>query len=160
MTPHGLLRLLLLLAVVLGVGACETTSTDLYDRQRAAMAAAIREEPAGDYFVGRRLFKEDYKMWGWVRKPGQPWKAAQLVMMNEQQKLAPDRASGRLGTDNDYEYRLFGYFSGETVYEPASNKFYPEFVLTGYELRSTDPPLIYDSVDQTNPGVRILKPPI
>ena len=31
------------------------------------------------------------------------------------------------------------YVSGETVYEPASNGFYPEFVLKKYELISTNP---------------------
>ena len=60
-------------------------------------------------------------------------------MLNEQRKLAPDRARGKLGTDNDYEYRLTGYFSGDTVYEPASNGFYPEFILLGAEVRSTNP---------------------
>ncbi len=51
-------------------------------------------------------------------------------MFNEQKVLAPDRQQGRLGTDNNFEYRLTGYFSGDTVYEPASDGFYPEFVLT------------------------------
>ena len=70
---------------------------------------------------------------------------AKMVMLNENQKLAPDRAGGKLGTDNDHEYKLYGYFSGDKVYEPASNGIYPEFVLKGYELISTTPPPIFKS---------------
>jgi len=158
----GITLCVLLLAI--GLVGCETTTglsdADIRQQQRQAMRSAIRDEPPGDYFVGRRFYKYEYKMWGWVRKPGQPWSAAQLVMLNEQQKIAPDRAANDLGYDNDYEYRLTGYFSGDEVYEPASNRFYPEFVLTGYELRSQDPPLIYEEERQTQPNVRLLKPPI
>ena len=66
-----------------------------------------------------------------------------MVMLNEKQKLAPDREQRKFGFDNNYEYRLMGYFSGERVYEPASNAIYPEFVLKGYELISTNPPPIF-----------------
>jgi hypothetical protein len=95
-----------------------------------------------------------------VRKPGQPWKQAQLVMLNENTKIAPDRAAGTLGVDNNTEYRLQGNFTGGQVYEPASNGFYPEFVLTGYEVRSTAPPNIYADRRQLDPKVRILTPPL
>src|SRR3982751_5706191 len=44
---------------------------------KAAMAQSIASEPVGDYFIGRRYFKPDYKFWGYVRKPGQPWSTAQ-----------------------------------------------------------------------------------
>ena len=64
-------------------------------------------------------------------------------MLNEQKMLAPDRSASRSGSDNNYEYRLQGYFSGQTVYEPASNSFYPEFVLTGYKLISNHPRTIF-----------------
>jgi hypothetical protein len=64
-----------------------------------------------------------------------------------------------LGTDNNHEYRLFGRFSGETVYEPASDRFYPEFVLTNYELLSTRPLSIYLNKKQEDPEVRIIMEP-
>ncbi len=66
-------------------------------------------------------------------------------MLNENQKLAPDREQVNFGFDNNYEYKLYGYFSGEKVYEPASNSIYPEFVLKGYELISTNPRPIFKS---------------
>lgn len=156
----GVARLLpsLSAAVLLCVLAgCETVDSDA--PARAAMNEAIRGEQPGSYFVGRRMYKRDYKMWGWVREPGQPWKSAKLVMLNEQQKLAPDREGGKLGTDNNFEYRLFGRFSGGQVYEPASDRFYPEFILTGYEVRSTTPARIYTTKRQQDPAVRILMAP-
>ncbi len=126
---------------------------------RAAMTAAINTEPEGDYFIGRRYYKVDYKFWGWVRKPRQPWTMAKLVMLNEHEKLAPDRALGKLGSDNNSEYKLFGTFSGETVYEPASNGFYPEFLLKGYELVSATPANIFRLKSATDPSKRIILQP-
>jgi len=146
------------LLVLLFTGGC--TSVDPDAGARASMNAAILGEAPGDYFVGRRMYKQDYKMWGWVREPGKPWKSAKLVMMNEQVKLAPDREAGKLGSDNNYEYRLFGSFSGGMVYEPASDSFYPEFLLKGYEVKSTAPARIYSTKRQEEPAVRILMPPI
>jgi hypothetical protein len=66
-------------------------------------------------------------------------------MLNEKQKLAPDREALKFGSDNNYEYKLYGSFSGDKVYEPASNRLYPEFVVTRFELISTNPPPIFKS---------------
>ena len=123
---------------------------------RVAMIDSIRTEVPGNYYIGRRLYKKDYKFWGFVRQPGQPWSSAKLVMLNEQSKLAPDRAAGQIGSDNDYEYKLIGEFSGQTVYEPASNGFYPEFVLKDAELRSSTPARIYRTPGATDPARRII----
>lgn len=112
---------------------------------RSDTAARIQSEVPGDYFIGRRYYKPIYKFWGYIRRPGQPWSTAQLVLLNEKQKLAPDRAQNLIGSDNNYEYKLYGNFSGDTVYEPASNNMYPEFVLKNYELRSNNPPSIFRS---------------
>lgn len=68
-----------------------------------------------------------------------------LVMLNEKEKLAPDREELRFGYDNNYEYKLWGYFTGDKVYEPASNSVYPEFVLKNYELLSMNPTPIFKS---------------
>lgn len=129
---------------LLALGGCETVPQGI---QQAKIEAArrIAAEPPGDYFVGRRYFKPEFKFWGYVRRPNQPWSTAQLVMLNEKGKLAPDREQKKLGSDNNYEYKLYGSFSGEKVYEPASNTIYPEFVLKNYELVSTSPPPIFPS---------------
>jgi hypothetical protein len=145
-TVRFLLATNLLLGALFLTG-CETESDGIQqvNRNRTALAARIAAEPPGDYFIGRRYYKRDFKFWGYVRKPAQPWSTSQLVMLNEKQKLAPDREHLTFGSDNNYEYRLWGYFSGENVYEPASNRIYPEFVLKRIELISTTPPPIFRS---------------
>jgi hypothetical protein len=131
-------------AAVLFLAGCQTVPSGIQNA-KVAMAQRIAAEPTGDYFIGRRYFKPDFKFWGYIRKPGQPWSTAQLVMLNEKQKLAPDREARTFGSDNNYEYKLYGSFSGDKVYEPASNHVYPEFVLKGYEVISTNPPPIFKS---------------
>ena len=149
---------ILSLVALLAAAGCETTGS-VAARPDPRAAAIIAAEAPGNYYVGRRYYKKDYKMWGWVRRPGQPWSTAQLVMMNENTKLAPDRQAGKLGIDNNHEYRLQGRFTGGKVYEPASNDFYPEFVLTGYELLSNAPPFIYTDRRALDPAIRLLLPP-
>jgi hypothetical protein len=128
--------------LVLLLAACETTQ-DENTRSRAALNQAIASEPPGNYFVGRRFYRRNYFFWGYIRQPRQPWGASRLVMMNEQKTFAPDRQAGAVGSDNNFEYHLRGYFSGQTVYEPASNSFYPEFVLLDYQIISERPPGIF-----------------
>ena len=154
------MRLRLLAAAMCGIilAGCETADTGAASRAR--LNAAIQAEPAGNYFIGRRMYKEDYKIWGWVREPGKPWKTARLVMLNEQRKLAPERESNTIGSDNNFEYKLSGYFSGETVYEPASDSFYPEFIFLGGEVLSTSPANIYQQKHQNEPAVRLLQAPL
>src|SRR5437764_7175792 len=133
------------------LAGCETTPSGI-QQARVDAAQKIAAEPPGDYFIGHRYFKGSvFKFWGYVRKPGQPWNTAQLVVFNEKEKLAPDREKLTFGSDNNYEYKLWGAFSGQTVYEPASNGFYPEFVLKKYELISTNPPPIFKSQMQGRP---------
>jgi hypothetical protein len=133
-----------LLLGTLFFGGCETVPQGI-QQAKIEMAQRIAVEPSGDYYIGRRYYKTDFKFWGYVRRPGQPWSSAQLVMLNEKQKLAPDRENLSFGSDNNYEYKLYGYFSGDNVYEPASNGVYPEFVLKRYELISTNPTPIFKS---------------
>jgi hypothetical protein len=125
--------------------SCAPAVPEGIQQARMQTAASIASEAPGDYYIGRRYYKPDFKFWGYIRRPGQPWSTAQLVMLNEKQKLAPDRERVNFGFDNNYEYKLRGEFSGEKVYEPASNGIYPEFVLKGYELISTHPPPIFPS---------------
>jgi len=122
-------------------GGIETVGLGL---NYSAVAGNIAAEPAGNYFIGRRYYMENFYYWGYIRKPGQPWREARLVMLNENRKLTPDRAGGKLGTDHNSEYKMAGYFSGDTVYEAASNAFYPEFVVTDMQLVSTNPPSLFN----------------
>jgi hypothetical protein len=133
---------LIAVAAALVLSGCQTTQ-DESSRSQTALNQTIANEPPGNYFVGRRFYRKFYFFWGYIRQPRQPWSGAKLVMLNEQKMLAPDRQANKPGFDSNFEYRLQGYFSGQTVYEPASNSFYPEFVLTGYKLISDHPPQIF-----------------
>ncbi len=141
---HSLRLLLPLLGLAVFTGGCAGPTQGIQGA-RMVTAASIQSEPPGDYFIGRRYYKPQFKFWGYVRRPGQPWATSQLVMLNEKQKLAPDREANKLGSDNNSEYKLYGGFSGDKVYEPASNGDYPEFVLKNYELVSSNPPSIFKS---------------
>lgn len=123
---------------------------------RLAAQQAIPSEATGDYWIGRRYFNANYKFWGYMRRPRQLWSTAQLVVINESKLLAPDRARDSIGIDNGAEYRVRGSFSGQQVYEPASNRFYPEFIPTSFELVNPNPPSILppgyrDTVEIQNP---------
>ena len=151
---------LALLVAVLFSGCANLAQQRAAAAARVGMLAQIQAEKPGNYFIARRYYKVDYKFWGYVRKPGQPWTEAKMVMLNENKRLAPDRESGTLGSDNGYEYKLQGYFSGDTVYEPASNGFYPEIVLTGYEERSTNPgPIFAPGSPALDPERRVIVTP-
>ena len=136
------LIVLMAAAAALALAGCQTTQ-DSFSQSQASLNQAIANDPPGNYFIGRRFYRRYYFFWGYIRQPRQPWSSAKLVMMNEQKVLGPDRQANKPGFDNNFEYRLQGYFSGQTVYEPASNSFYPEFVLTGYKLISDHPPQIF-----------------
>lgn len=125
-------------------------------KQRAAQIAA---EPRGDYWVGRRWWTEGTRFWGYLRQPGQPWNQAKLVVFNESYKHQPDRLpeapeSGlRHGYDHNYEYRIWGQFSGQVVYDPNSNLELPEFVLSNYELINANPGFLFQPGERYNPKV-------
>ena len=130
-------------ALCLILAGCDSPEQSGLRAARLAQSQAIMREPPGDYYVGRRYYNPNYKFWGYVRKPGQQWRESKLVVLNENQKLAPDREQNQFGVDNNFEYHLRGYFTGQTVYEPASNRFYPEFMLTGWEIVNKTPPSIF-----------------
>jgi hypothetical protein len=152
-------RALMLAGTCLLLAACEAPIVYQTPLDRQAISASIASEKPGNYYVGYRFYKVDYHMWGWVKKPGEPWKDSLLVMMNEQGKLAPDRERHAIGTDNNTVYKLNGSFSGQKIYEPASDRFYPEFVLTGAAVMTTNPPLIFPDKRWTDPAVRLIGPP-
>ena len=136
----------LALFAVLGSGCQTAGHSKEMAHKRMQMEELMAREKLGPTFIGRRYYKIDYKMWGYIRRPTEKWSQAQIVMLNENKALAPDRALNTIGRDNGYEYQLWGKFSGEKVYEPASNRFYPEFVLERAELRDDRPgPIFKDS---------------
>ena len=86
------------------------------------------------------------------------------MIFNESRKLNPDRlpetgpADRRYGYDQNYEYKIYGYFTGETAYEVNSNQVLPEFMLTGYELVNRKPGWLFSPRDHYNPRSITLRP--
>lgn len=147
-----------LLVSLLALGGCQTVpapAPNHLEEARQAMRQRIQAEPPGDYFIGRRYYKREFHFWGYLRRPGQPWSTAQLVVLNEKEQLAPDREQLSIGSDNDFEYKLRGHFSGDKVYELVSNRFLPEFVLQDYEVLSTHPAPIFPSQLRGQSGNRL-----
>ncbi len=116
--------------------------------------ASIANEATGDFFYGRRYYVEKTRFWGYLRQPRQPWSRAKLVMMREDKKLTPDRLpedgppGRRYGFDTNAEYQIRGYYTGRNAYEPNSNQFLPEFMLTGYQLVDPQPGWLFRPDDR------------
>lgn len=120
-------------------------------------AAEIDREPKGDFFYGRRYFVNKTRFWGYLRKPGQSARHAKLVVFRESNKLNPDRLpedgpeGQRYGFDQNYEYRIWGRYTGREVYDVNSNQFLPEFLLTNYDLVNRNPGWLFRPDDSYDP---------
>ena len=116
--------------------------------------AEIAGEPTGDFFYGRRYHIEKTRFWGYLRKPRQSPIKAKLVIFREDRMKSPDRLSEvgapgqRYGFDNNYEYRIRGYFTGKEAYDPNSNQSLPEFMLTGYDVVNRNPGWLFRPDDR------------
>ena len=129
----------------------------------AVRKAQIATEPRGDFYYGRRYFVKKTRFWGYLRKPGQSANSAKLVIFNESRKRNPDRlpeagGSKNYGFDQNYEYKIYGRYTGRKLYEPNSNQILPEFLLTNYELVSSDPGWLFSPADRYNPSSVTLLP--
>jgi hypothetical protein len=55
------------------------------------------------------------------------------------------------GFDHNYEYRIWGSFTGKKIYDPNSNFVIPEFRLSKYELISSSPGFLFYPGEKYNP---------
>ncbi|MEZ0387421.1 MAG: hypothetical protein ACAI34_10165 [Verrucomicrobium sp.] len=140
--------LLLSAALLLTLASC---ADPMIQQQIDARRAAIMAEPRGDYFIARRYYIERTQFWGYIRRPGQTWDDSRLVVINENQKNAPDRlpempadGGNAHGYDHNREYRMWGRFTGQKIYDPNSDLFLPEFLLTNYELVNPSPGWLFN----------------
>jgi hypothetical protein len=151
--PKILRQCCLLAGIVFLTQSCET-----YDPEAKRLRdAQIQMEPRGDWFIGRRYHTQGARFWGYVRRPGELWESSKLVIVNERQRLQPDRyqeapASGPAhGFDHNHEYRLWGSFTGRTLYDPNADLELPEFLLSRYQMISASPGFLFDPRDKYNP---------
>ena len=137
--------------------------TGQFAAQIAQRNAAIAAEPQGDYFIGRRCFIDRTQFWGYLRRPGQTWDRSKLVIFSEKLAKVPDRVpeaptDGGLarGFDHNWEYKIWGYFSGARVYDPNSDLILPEFVLQRYEVINRSPGWLFKPGERFK-GDRLLR---
>ena len=160
-------------AVVFCVGllitSCETTPPSYGPANMGGPSIAVRKaqigaEETGDFYIGRRYYVKRTWFWGYLRKPGQSWSRANLVVFNQNQTRTVDNLpqNGPPGAhhayDHNYEYRIWGHYTGQDVYEPNSNLFLPEFKLANYELLKRTPGWLFHPNDHYNPLRLTLKP--
>lgn len=152
--------LLLAATLLLSLASC---ADPMIQQQMDARKLQINNEPRGDYFIGRRFYIERTQFWGYLRRPGQSWDSSRLVVINENQKSAPDRlpempadGGNAHGYDHNREYRMWGRFTGQTIYDPNSDLFLPEFMLTNYELITPAPGWLFHPKEKAD-GKRLLR---
>lgn len=150
--------LLLLLTLMLSSCADPMVQQKIDERRMA-----IANEPRSDYFIGRRFFIERTHFWGYLRRPGQSWDDSRLVVINEKHMLSPDRlpeeptdGGNAFGYDHNREYKIWGHFTGQKVYDPNSDLFLPEFVLTKYELHNQSPGWLFQPKEKYD-GAHLLR---
>ena len=139
------LRLLLLLTAGL-LASCASSAR--LSEMDATRRAAIAAEPRGDYFVARRFHIDHTHFWGYVRRPGESWDKAMLVILNEDNVRAPDRLPGSgpghvFGFDHNHEYRLWGTFTDRKAYDPNSDMVLPMFALQRWQLINPTPDWLF-----------------
>lgn len=140
-------RILLTTAACLTLCQCHTLKSDC--EAIAAREAQIAQETPGDYYIGRRYYIPYTRFWGYLRKPQQSWRTAQLVIMDERDCRQPDRGiepplkNPVFGTDQNVEYVIRGQYTGEKAYEPNSDMALPVFRLAGYEVRDREPGFLF-----------------
>jgi hypothetical protein len=147
--------LFLLLALLPLLPSCQITAGGplLEARNQAILA-----EPRGDFWIGRRYFVDKVRFWGYLRRPGQLWDNAQLVVMDESRIKTPDRlpempADGGLahGFDHNYDYRISGSFTGRKVYDPNADMELPVFSPGSYEVMNRTPGFLFSPNDRYSP---------
>ena len=115
--------------------------------------AAIASEPTGNFYYGRRYYVEKTRFWGYLREPRQSADKSKLVIFKENRRKNPDRLSedgppgARYGFDNNYEYRIYGNYTGEKAYDPNSNQILPVFALSDYQVVSRQPGWLFSPKD-------------
>ena len=91
-------------------------------------------------------------------KPGELWTSAKLVVMDETAGvLTPDRLkempeSGNAhGFDHNYEYKVWGSYTGGKCYDPNADMELPLFAARKYELVNEKPGFLFKPSDRYNP---------
>jgi hypothetical protein len=151
---------LLCVALLPFLTSCGTTGGAEGGVDVQARNAAILAEPRGDWFIGRRYFTNKVRYWGYLRRPGHLWEQAKLVVMDERRGVTqPDRlpespsgGGNAHGYDHNYEYRIWGDYTGEHCYDPNSDRELPLFAPSRFEVINREPGFLFSPRDRYNPN--------
>ncbi len=157
-------RFLFITAACLLLAQCNTLRSD-------CEAVNLREqeiaaEPRGDYYIGRRYYVPITRFWGYLRRPGQSWREAKLVIMDESAVRTPDRGyeppvkGSTYGHDANMEYRICGSYTGAKAYDPSINQILPVFKATSYTLTNEQPGFLFKPSEKYNKASVTLTPAI
>lgn len=90
----------------------------------------------GNTYIGHRYFEEKGGGWGWIKKEGDSWSSAKWVALREDPIrgiLMPSRKMGSRSADQNYEYKMTGFFADKEAYDPHLDETMPIFVLESYQ---------------------------
>ncbi len=145
---------------------CQCNSLESDCRALAKREAEISREPVGDYFIGRRYYVPITRFWGYLRSPGQSWRTAKLVIMDESACRTPDRGveppdrNAVFGSDQNVEYKITGKYTGEQAYDPSTDQVLPVFKATGYSVLCKQPGFLFVPSERYDTGYVTLVPSI
>lgn len=154
----------MLLAGMLSLCQCDTLKSDC--QAISEREAAIAAEKPGDYYIGRRYYIPYTRLWGYLRRPGESWRTAKLVMMYEHTVHQPDRGpepplkNAVFGTDDNVEYAITGSFTGQKAYEPSTNMVLPLFKATSYQVINRKPGFLFKPSEKRSDDYVTLDPRI
>lgn len=155
-------KIILFTAACLTLCQCNTFKTDC--EAIAKREAEIAQEQPGNYYIGRRYYIPYTRFWGYIRKPGESWRTAKLVIMDESQCRQPDRGpedplpNATYGKDHNVEYIIRGTLTNVEAYEPNTNQALQLFRLTGYEVRNRKPGFLFYPSERYREDMLTLRP--
>jgi hypothetical protein len=157
-------KIIIALVACMGLTQCHTLRSDC-EALREREAAIAREEK-GEYFIGRRYYIPLCRFWGYLRKPGQSWREAKLVMMDESLTHTPDRGpeeplpDATFGKDQNVEYVICGEYTGRQAYDPSTDQVLPMFRATSYTVRNREPGFLFVPSEEYSENFVSLRPVI
>lgn len=142
--PRSLFFILLICLTLCSCDIMRQDCSALAEREKD-----IAKEPAGDYYIGRRYYIPSTRFWGYLRRPGESWRTAKLVIMDEAIVRTPDRGyeppvpGAIFGTDDNVEYTVCGSFTQEQAYDPSTDLSLPVFKPTKFTVRNKKPGFLF-----------------
>lgn len=130
----------------------------------AQREAEIAQEKPGDYYIGRRYYIPSTRFWGYLRKPGESWRQAKLVIMDEKVARTPDRGyeppvkGATFGTDNNVEYYVYGNYTNEKAYDPSTDQVLPTFLAKKYQVKNRQPGFLFVPSEEYREDYVTLRP--